>query len=210
MEPNKLESLLKMFLDKTYSETKDRGHNYVICGSMATYLQGCNIQPNDIDILAMEPDGVSFVAGLMKEYEVESSPSQAVDDWLSSSNEPVFTDLSDDKGEQWYMARWSIDQIKVEIAHIVSEKAMKSSAEKRCIWENGPGMYPYIKSVEFHGYELHVIPLEIQLSTNMFRGLNERVSKILQTLQTKGYDKELLEKALTPEQFSTVTAQLDK
>ncbi|TXT54231.1 MAG: hypothetical protein BAJATHORv1_80038 [Candidatus Thorarchaeota archaeon] len=209
MNVNKLENILKLFLDKTYSQSQERNFEYLVCGSMSTYLQGCDIQPNDVDILVKDAEGVSFFAELMSEYAVQKTPSDSVDDWLSTVDKPVFTIISEDGKEQWYMARWMIDGMKFEIAHLVSEESLRRTREKSCIWENGPDMYPHIKKIDFHGYQLGVIPLEIQLSTNMFRSIEERVSEILKILKKEGYDNELLKRALTAEQYASIIEKLE-
>jgi len=53
-----------------------------------------------------------------------------------------------------------------------------------------------LKQVHFDKYIIPVVPLEIQLETNMSRGLTERVEEIVRVFREKGYDQQLLSIAL--------------
>jgi len=196
-----LEKKLILVLDTIYASCRDTGHRFVICGSMSTYLQGCNIWPNDIDILALRPVTVEFIADLMADYEAQTSPSSSIDDWLSTATQRVFTTKSDTGDEQWYMSRWIIDGLKIEVAYIRDDKSVEHSRANSYIWENGPDMYPYIKTLNYHDYQIGVIPLELQLSTNMSRGLQDRIDEIIRVLNSGEMDHELLKQALHPKQY---------
>jgi len=193
-----LEQSLKDFLDLLDDAT---GEGVIICGSMSTYLQGCRITPNDIDVLAGSQGTVEHIAELMTGYEVDDSPSQDIGDWLSNKAQKVFVDLSDDGCEQWYMGRWVLGGVKIEVAHIVSESAVSHSRENGYIWENGPDMLPHVMTMGFNGYKIKLIPLEIQLTTNLQRGLEDRVNEIIRVLNEGGYDATLLKKALPRELY---------
>jgi hypothetical protein len=43
-----------------------------------------------------------------------------------------------------------------------------------------------------------VVPLEIQLETNLERGLPDRVAQIVDRFRQDGYDRELLDHSLAP------------
>ncbi|TFG33334.1 hypothetical protein EU527_08205 [Candidatus Thorarchaeota archaeon] len=203
-----IEEKLRLFLDITYDSCIALGHKYVICGSMATYLQGCKIVPNDIDILALSPKTVELIADLMENYEIESSPSMDVDHWLSTPGQRIFTDVSEMGDEQWYMGRWIIDNVKIEVAYIKSERSVSSSRKQNHIWENGPDMHPYLQTVEFSSYQIDVIPLEIQLNTNLLRGLDERVTEILRVLRRGEVDSNLIKKAIHPSHLEFILTSL--
>ena len=203
---DRLGQTLTDFLDLLDDAT---GEEVVICGSMSTYLQCCNITPNDIDVLAGSQGTVKHIAELMTGYEVDDSPSQDIGDWLSNKAQKVFVDLSDDGSEQWYMGRWILGGVKIEVAHIVSESAVNHSRDNNYIWENGPDMLPYVKTMDFRGARIRVIPLEIQLTTNLQRGLESRVNEIIRVLNETGYDDTLLNKALSPELYKEVKHRLE-
>jgi len=206
--PTELEEKLELFLQQTHQSCLDAGFEYIICGSMATYLQGCQIIPGDIDILSLNPEGVKYIVNLMSEYEAEESPSSQIEDWLSTSKDRVFEIQSESGNEQWYMARWIIDGVKVEIAFIKSDGSVKRSREKGYIWENGPDMYQHARVMDFRGYQINVVPLEIQIVTNMQRGLEDRVNAILKTLNKKDADYSLIKKAIHEPYLGTVLQRL--
>jgi predicted nucleotidyltransferase len=201
---NKYEQSLKKFLDITHETYQEKGHEIIICGSMSTYLQGCKIKPNDIDILANNQKTVELIAELMVEYEVSESPSQDVNEWLSNKTRNIFEEVTEDAKEQWYMGRWILNGVKIEVAYMVSESALKQSRKNRYIWENGPDMIPYVKTVDFQGYQIKVIPLEIQLMTNLRRGLDDRVTEIIRVFSKEGYNFELLKISLSPDQCARI------
>jgi len=188
---------LRTFHEKTTGFTDA----LVICGSVSTYLQGCQITPNDIDVLALDMNTVKKVAEILSVFAVEETPSQEVDAWLSTQTNSLFIDISEDESEQWVMGRWVVDGVKVEVVYIVSESVVNSSRKKGYIWENGPDMYHYIRTIDFHGSSVQVIPLEIQLGTCLRRELNDRVTEIVKVLLNKGVNIELLKRSLTSHEF---------
>jgi hypothetical protein len=149
----------------------------------------------------MEPTGVFRFAELMAtRTPSRRGPSLSHDDWHSTREEPV-SEGPDDYGFYWYFARWAIDGVKVEIAHIIAPEESKTSEEGAGIWEAGPEIWPHIRHVPFRGHEVPMVPLEIQLETNLRRGLDERVAEIVSLFQRHGYDRALVEKALSEPHF---------
>ncbi|TFG28419.1 hypothetical protein EU527_17310 [Candidatus Thorarchaeota archaeon] len=94
--------------------------------------------------------------------------------------------------------RWIIDNVKIEVAYFKSEQSVSTSRKQKHIWENSPDMYPYLRTVEFNSYQIDVIPLEIQLNTNLLRGLDARVTEILRVLGLGQVDTNLIKKAIHP------------
>jgi hypothetical protein len=173
-----------------------RGPHCALIGSAASALQGCRVVPGDIDLLAVDPEAVSCFAGLMAAYTPphgEHSTDHAR--WLSSQETPLSTG-PDDWGFFWHFGRWQVDGIKVEIAHIAAPEGAKTSADGAGIWEAGPEIWPHIRFVPLAGMSVPVVPLEIQLGTNLSRGLEERAAEIVAVLRRDGYDGELIHRAL--------------
>lgn len=172
---------------------------WVIVGSAATALQGADVVPGDIDILAQKPVGVFKFAELMAPYmpqHIAVSPDH--DGWRSSKEQPV-SEGPDEFGFYWTFARWFVDDVKVEVAHIEGPDAVDVLQSGGGIWEAGPEMWPHICHVSFQGYQVPVVPLEIQLETCLQRGLEKRADAILNVFQREGYEAALLERALRRE-----------
>jgi len=168
-----------------------------VIGSVASALQGCQVQPRDLDLLAVRPEEVTRFAELMWAYtpkDVEHSPGHA--DWLSSQETPLSIG-PDDYGFVWHFGRWLVDGVKVEMAHIAPPKGLPMSADGAGIWEAGPESWPHIRMVSFGGRPVPVVPLEIQLETCLSRGLEDRVATIIAVLREGGYDRNLVEMALS-------------
>ncbi|MBN1483678.1 MAG: hypothetical protein JXA37_03065 [Chloroflexia bacterium] len=170
---------------------------WAVVGSVASALQGCPVQPGDIDFLALEPAGVYRFAELMAAY-TPARWDEPVDapGWRSSAEKPLSVG-PDDYGFFWHFARWFIDGVKVEIAHIAPPEHLPTSADAAGIWEAGPEIWPHLRQVAFAGYSLPVAPLEIQLQTNLQRGLAERAQQIVDLFARQGYDAALLQRSLS-------------
>lgn len=177
-----------------------------VIGSVASALQGCQLSPRDLDLLAIRPDEVTRFAELMWAYtpkSVEHPTDHA--DWLSSQEKPLSIG-PDDYGFVWHFGRWLVDGVKVEMAHIAAPEGFPMSADGGGIWEAGSEIWPYIRMISFGGRPVPVVPLEIQLETSMSRGLEDRVTEIIAVFQQAGYDRKLVEKALKPERLEAFEA----
>jgi hypothetical protein len=81
----------------------------------------------------------------------------------------------------------------------VAPEGFPSSEEGAGIWEAGPEIWPYVRRIAFAGHPVPVVPLEIQLETNLSRGLEQRTAGTIAVLKRDGYDRELVRKALSRE-----------
>ncbi|TXK80677.1 hypothetical protein [Paenibacillus sp. N3.4] len=71
----------------------------------------------------------------------------------------------------------------------------------KVIWEHARYVY-------FYGYNIPVVPLEIQLESNIRRNRQDRREAIITALKTIGYNKKLLNKALSKTNIEYVKAIL--
>lgn len=179
-----------------------------VIGSVATALQGCRVTPGDLDLLAIEPEVTFRFAELMSAHAPElcQHPTDHAE-WLSSGETPLFIGL-DDYGFTWHFGRWLVHGVKVEIAHIVAPEGFPTSEQGAGIWEAGPEIWPRIRTISYAGHRVPVVPLEIQVETTMQRGLEERTSELVSVLKQSGYDRELVQRALTAEHQQTFQALL--
>lgn len=202
---------LGLFLEKVYNKLQAREVDWVIIGSVATVLQGCNVSPNDLDILVKFPESVKIISEYLEEYFHETKITRNSiqtenenDLWFSTKEKPI--DICIDTWQfEWIFSRVLIEGVKVEIAHITAPKG--HSMLKNGIWEAGPKIWSYIKKVPYNNYSIPVVPLEIQLSTNLNRNLKQRVDTILEVLKVEPLNKELLQKVLSVEQYSSIIKQ---
>ena len=183
----------------TVSPVSGGDTQWAVIGSVATALHGCGVEPGDIDLLAKRPAGVYRFAELMTPF----TPDRGDDgddhaNWHSSLAQPVDAG-PDEYGFYWYFARWFIDGVKLEIAHIVGPEL--GDDEPQGIWEAGPAVWAHIREVPFGAWAVPLVPLEVQLATNWGRGREERAQAIAAVLQRDGYDHELLARALSREQL---------
>jgi len=172
---------------------------WAVIGSAATALQGCAVVPQDIDLLAVHPEGVHRFVGLMEPFTPERwehSPDHA--GWRSSRDWHVSVG-PDEYGFVWHFARWVVEGVKVEIAHIAAPEGFPTADKGAGIWEAGSEIWSHVRSVRWGDHVVPVVPLEIQLETCMRRGLEERAAAIVAVLRRGGYDAQLIRKALREE-----------
>lgn len=188
---------LRNLLAKTYEALARDGVGWAVVGSAASALQGCDFTPGDVDVLTAEANGVDHFARLLVEtLPATCSYSVGHDLWRSSQALPVAADEPDPAGFQWHFARIVLDGFKVEIAHIAPPSSFAGAGDGAGIWEAGPEIWPYVHTIPFAGYQVPVVPLEIQLKTALDRGQEDRVGEIRRTLSENGCNVTLLRKSL--------------
>jgi hypothetical protein len=169
---------------------------YVFAGSVSSFIQGCEIAPGDIDLLVPESNDVHKVALILGEFINENSNNEETLDesWFSTVASPIktFTDFADN---QWTFARLMVHGMKLVVANIQS-KIQNEYIYGSGFWENGPQVWEHINFLPYLDLSLPVIPLEIQLETNMNRNLESRIKEISRVLQARGYNEGLINYAL--------------
>ncbi|HUT82686.1 MAG TPA: hypothetical protein VMZ29_15935 [Candidatus Bathyarchaeia archaeon] len=186
---------LTIFLKENYAFLNNYDFEWSIIGSIASVLQGCQLIPNDIDIIIDNSKTIQLLGERMKKYSKKEKSEGDIftSNWLSSQEQPVF-EGTDQWGFHWDYVAWKIARSEVQVAHITAPKEFHEKFKG--IWEAGPKIYPHLKQVHFDKYIIPVVPLEIQLETNMTRGLTERVQEIVRVFRENGYDHQLLTIAL--------------
>jgi len=187
---------LKTFYE-LYSES-NLTNEWIIVGSVGSVMQKAIMNPNDLDIYVQNIDDVKELAQLLNEFNLKtkSNLSYFDVDWLSSNEEPYFTQTFP-SGFTWTKGKWKIHDFIVEVVQISNSAGIPDSVTGEGIWEGGKYIWELKKYVEFENYEIPVVPLEIQLESNIRRNRQDRTNAILNALITNGYDKELLGKALS-------------
>lgn len=176
--------------------------DWIIVGSVGSVLQGCKMEPGDIDIYVKDNEGVSQFAEILKEFSLPTKcESRDSSVWMSSIEEPVFNETFP-FGFSWSKARWKIDGFDVEVVHISNSAGIPDSTTGDGIWEGGQYIWSHSKQVKFGDYSIPVVPLEIQLESNLRRNRQDRVDSIITKLNETGHDKKLIEKALSTKNLS--------
>ncbi|MBO1514165.1 hypothetical protein [Metabacillus bambusae] len=173
--------------------------DWILVGSV---LQGCKMEPGDIDIYVKHKEGVSQFAELLNEFSLPTkSENRHVNDWLSSKEEPVFNQTFP-SGFTWTKGRWKINGFNVEVVHISDSAGIPDSITGDGIWEGGQYIWSNFKNVRIGEYTIPTVPLEIQLELNLRRQRQDRIKSILNTIMHNGYDEKLIKKALSSHNLS--------
>ncbi|MDO3411530.1 hypothetical protein QWJ34_17325 [Saccharibacillus sp. CPCC 101409] len=168
------------------------GLPYLFVGSVSTWIQGCEIVPNDVDLLMRE------AADVRRALRV-----------LNPDTDEGVRFFEDAAGIRWTFARGRSHGAKIEIAHIEPPEEDESGGSEG-IWENGPSIWAYKKTHPFAGLALPVVPLEIQLATCLNRGLEQRADAVIRVLKRGGCDWSLLRRAIPGARYAQVAAQIEK
>ncbi len=175
---------------------------WILVGSVGSVLQGCDMEPGDVDIYVKHIEGVSQFAKLLNGFALSAKcENRSSNDWLSSKEEPVFNQTFP-SGFTWTKARWEISGFNVEVVHISNPVGIPDSMTGDGMWEGGQYIWNHAKNVKIGEYIISTVPLEIQLESNLRRKRQERIDSILTTLKNYGYDKELIKKALSSQNLS--------
>ncbi|MCR8656632.1 hypothetical protein [Paenibacillus endoradicis] len=172
--------------------------DWILVGSVSSVLQTAQMIPNDIDIYVKNKEDVSKLASLLSTYSItkKSERSYFESEWLSSVEDPYFTQTFP-SGFTWTKGKWMINQFNVEVVHIADSAGIPDSDTGEGIWEGGKYIWSLATHVEFRNYNIPIVPLEIQLESNLRRNRQDRVDTIIHTMKNCGYNNELLKKALS-------------
>lgn len=189
--------------------SRDVNIQWIIVGSVGSVLQGCEMTPGDIDIYVKKQEDVVQFAELLKPFSLteKCNPSNE-DGWFSSKEEPTYTETFP-SGFTWTKGRWRINGFEVEVVNISNSAGISDSMDGEGIWEGGRYIWDLSKNVGFKQYTIPVVPLEIQLESNLRRERMDRVNSIMRALKKEGYDKELLSKALSTSHLDYFMSEID-
>ncbi|ULL19098.1 hypothetical protein DVH26_34505 [Paenibacillus sp. H1-7] len=191
-----------------YAQSKSR-IEWILVGSVGSVLQGCNMTPGDLDIYTRHREGIKEFAELLQPYALETKSVEPHGDrWLSSAVEPTFTQTFD-SGFSWTKGRWNIDGFQVEAVHISNSAGIPDSLQGDGIWEGGQFIWSLYKNVNAGPCTVAVVPLEIQLESNLRRKRTDRIHSIMEALGQSGYSQELIEKALSKDHLQWFYSEID-
>jgi hypothetical protein len=194
---------LKTFCDLYYASGLNT--DWILVGSVASVLQGADMDPNDVDIYVKHEQDVKELSELMRDFCETTSINLTISNpaWRSSVEEPYRTQTST-SGFTWSKGRWTVHSFPLEVVHVSNSAGIPDSVHGDGIWEGGKYIWHYQKKIRFENYEISVVPLEIQLESNLRRKREDRVRSIIAALKQNGYDKELLKKAVAAKHHEVV------
>lgn len=171
---------------------------WIIVGSVASVLQGAVMAPQDLDLYVRSAEDAVKLASMLEPLSLihKSVQPHGAGGWLSSAEEPLYTQ-SFASGFTWTKGKWVISGFEVELVHISDSAGIPDSEDGAGIWEGGPSIWRYARQLPWAGYPVSVVPLEIQLESNLRRQRADRVEAILRAFKDIGYDRSLLQKALS-------------
>jgi hypothetical protein len=131
---------------------KGQNIDWWLVGSTALAVRGIDISPRDIDISVANADSLRL-GSLLLDYLVQ--PVQAAENWFCN----------------WFGRAFL--HMRLEWVGGVDERADAPE-----ISDFGPAAKSRQETVKWHGYDLQIPPLDLQLKANEERGLTDRIDKI--------------------------------
>jgi hypothetical protein len=132
-----------------------------LCGSAALAVRGIEIIPRDIDVITDEV-GAYRLGKILQDYLIE--PLMDTQGWICKAFGKAFLDAT------------------IDIAGGIEESVDIPEPS-----DFGPEAEKNLEKINWHGYELRVPPLKLQLRQSEKRGLTNRKEKI-RTMLTSLYD----------------------
>jgi hypothetical protein len=169
---------------------------WMVVGSAASALQGADVDPADIDLLA-RADCLDAIAAALAPYAAAKSPTQQPDRFRSTAEQPLI-EFGDPR---WRFGRWVLDGTLVEVAHIEDDGSAGLNETM------GERIWAIAREKSIGHASVLVAPLEVQLATSMARALSERCRVIGTALHQKGTDECLLREALSSRGLAPASAR---
>jgi len=166
------------------------GAPWLIVGSVASVLQGCEMTPRDLDILFTSRDDLARYAA--------RAASLALD--IREERFPG--------GFEWHKAHHQVDGFTVDAVYIASGGGIPDAPDGAGVWEGGPHTWDLAGEARFGEFTVLVAPLEVQLESQLRRGCEDRAQAILAVLTRRGVDAAMLRHCLAREHYADVSASL--
>lgn len=156
---------------------------WLLVGSVASALQGCPFEPNDLDLLF--PDFASLqLAG------------EKIDQALAFVGDSAIQTQA--FGEfKWHKRYWNLDGFPIDASYIESGGGIPDSTTGEGVWEGGVHVWNYVEKVS----GMPVPHLCIQLESQLRREMLDRAAVIKQLLRQRGYDAEIAQQCLSRQNY---------
>jgi hypothetical protein len=155
------------------------------------------MEPRDLDILVPSMDH------LRKLYDF-------VNPSMGMEASPEIVSETFPGGFEWHKVQWNVEGFTTEAVYIASGGGIPDGTEGEGIWEGGQHIWSLIRYAPFRGYSIPVVPLEVQLESQLRRGREDRATTIIKTLQARGVDESILQKSLSHANRAKWAAKLDE
>ncbi|MFG3437643.1 hypothetical protein ACGF0J_10410 [Nonomuraea sp. NPDC047897] len=156
---------------------------YRVGGTGAALLQGVRLPVGDVDLLVSRREDVDAFAAALSSF-----PCLYAASWLPASSQ--------------YFARYEVNGVHLEISTVEQET---DSDEMECI---GRGPWRHHVMITCGSHRVPVVRLELRLATELLRDRPDRYEPLLDHLAARGFDADLLRRAMTARGLSTERQRL--
>ena len=158
-----------------FGPTPNEGEvKYLIVGSVASVLQNCNFEPNDLDITF--PDRENLNRGI---HRLSTNMMLKETDEINTES---FGDF------RWHISRSHLAETKCDLVYIERGGAIPDSDSGEGIWEGGKLIWHRHNIVRVGEHDIPVAPLPIQFESQVRRQHIDRAIEIKRVLNQVGYN----------------------
>lgn len=144
---------------------------YRVCGTSAALLQGVPLPVGDIDVLLASREDVDTFAAALSSF-----PCLYTASWLPESSQ--------------YFARFEVNGVELELSTV--ERRVDSDAME-CV---GSGPWQHYVLITCGSHHVPVVRLELRLGSELLRDRADRYDPLLDYMGTRGFDSDLLQRAM--------------
>ncbi|MEU4719455.1 hypothetical protein AB0G06_07465 [Nonomuraea dietziae] len=156
---------------------------YRVGGTSAALLQGVHLPAGDVDLLVARREDVDRVGAALSSF-----PCLYAASWLPETSQ--------------YFARYEVNGVHVEISTVEQET---DSDGMECV---GRGPWQHYVLIPCGSYRVPVVRLELRLATELLRDRSDRYEPLLAHMAARGFDADLLDRAMTARGLSVERQRL--
>jgi hypothetical protein len=162
--------------------------HWLVVGSVASAIRGCEFEPNDLDLLVPDYSSLEQWAALLDSH-------------------PACTDLTAIQtqefpgGFRWHKLYWQQNGFPTDASFIESGGGIPDAEDGAGVWEGGKLIWPLVEQADFQGHAVPVPPLSVQLESQLRRREADKAAEVKRIMQAQGYDQALARRCLSTENY---------
>jgi hypothetical protein len=145
--------------------------NYRLLGTAAALLHGVQLPANDIDLMVRHRADVDSFGATLAQFQCLVAPS-----WLPDAKQ--------------YYGNYNVNGIEIGFSNV------EVDSDRDTIETFGPGPWKHYSNLSIGSYSVPTVALELRLHTELHRNRPDRFEPILQYLQEKGCNHDLMDRCI--------------
>ena len=166
----------------------DAPFTWIVVGSVASTLRGCDFEPGDLDLLVTSYGSLQLMGERL--------------DPIAGQRESEILTQEFPGGFKWHKLYWELSGVKIDASFIESGGGIPDGENGEGVWEGGVYVWNYLETVDFKDHAIPVPNLCIQLESQLRMNRMERAAETRRVLRMRGYDVETAGKCLSTQNLA--------